>query len=181
MPETGLLETLVKLASLGTSGICIFAIFWIGWLISRPGTSRDAERHRTLRFFMVVCIVISLVSAGTGLWSGHIDEQKIASLQKQIEEHEMRKQQYRVKGTVLKEDGSDPGDVVITTHYPQLTPDGRGSIIGLRVGKDHEGNLPNLGFNCPGYRAEGLNLDDQKLKNNVIEISTVILHKLPEG
>lgn len=180
MPETGLLETLVKLASLGTSGICIFAIFWIGWLISRPGTSQDVERHRTLRFFMVVCIVISLVSAGTGLWSGHVDKQKMASLKTQIEEYEINKQPYRVKGTVMKEDASDPGDVVITTHYPQLTPDGRGNIIGLFVRKDHEGNLPCLGFNCPGYSAEGLNLDDQKLKDNVIEISTVILRKLPE-
>ena len=79
-----------------------------------------------------------------------------------------------------KEDVSDPGDIVITTHYPQLIPDGRGNIIGPLVRKDHEGNLPSLGFNCPGYRAEGLNLDDQELKNNVIEISTVILHKLPE-
>jgi hypothetical protein len=129
---------------------------------------------------MVVCVVISLVSAGTGLWSGRIDEQKIASLQKQIREYKVRNQQYRVKGTVLKENDSDPGDVVITTQYPPLIPDGCGNIVGLLVRKDHEGNLPSLGFNCPGYRAEGLNLDDQKLTNNVIEISTVMLHKLPE-
>jgi hypothetical protein len=31
--DPGLLDTLVRLASLGASGISIFAIFWIGWLI----------------------------------------------------------------------------------------------------------------------------------------------------
>lgn len=180
MFDNGLLETLVKLASLGTSGICIFAIFWIGWLISRPVTSLDKERQRTLRFFMVVCVVISLVSAGTGLWSGRIDAQEIASLQERIRECETRNKQYRVRGTVEKDDNSGLGDVLITPHHPPKTTDGSGRIIDLFVRKDHKGNLPSLSFFCPGYYLEGLYLDDQDLTNDVIEISTVTLRKIPD-
>lgn len=44
--DAGLLDTLVKLASLGASGVCIFAIFWIGWLILRLPAGKDPERHR---------------------------------------------------------------------------------------------------------------------------------------
>jgi hypothetical protein len=178
MPDT-VLETLVKLASLGTSGICIFAIFWIGWLLSRPATSQDAERQRTLRFFMIVCVVISLVSAGTGFWGKRIDAQEFVSLKKWKQEYETRKQWYMVKGKVKKEGDSDSGDINITTRFPPLSPDGSGNIIGLRVRKDYDGNLPSLGFSCPGYKNEGLNLDDQDLTNNVIDIRTVTLHKIP--
>lgn len=179
IPEIGLLETLVNLASLGTSGICIFAIFWIGWLLRKSTATQDVERQRSLRFFMVVCILISLISAGAGLWGGHIDAQEFASLKEWKGEYETRKQWYVVKGTVRKDDDLDPGDIKITTHFPPLSPGGSGNISGLRVRRDYEGNLPSLGFSCPDYVDEGLDLDTQDLTNNVIDIGTVTLHRLP--
>jgi hypothetical protein len=188
MPDTGqLMDTLVKLASLGTSGICIFAIFWIGWLISRPEVSRSAERQRTLRSFMVFCIVILVVSAGGGLWN---DKQQIFSLKKQINEYETGKeqyettrQQYTVRGIVRKDDGSDPGDVTIYTRYPPVSPDGNGNIIGLRVKREEDGTFPSLGVTCPGFAviAVDLNLEEQAghVTNNVINLSPIDLHKIP--
>ncbi len=65
--DTGLLDTLVKLASIGASGICIFAIFWIGWLILQLPAGADPERHKTLRFFMVISVAIAVISAATGI------------------------------------------------------------------------------------------------------------------
>lgn len=176
-----MLETLVKLASLGTSGICIFAIFWIGWLIWKSEASKDVEKQRTLRFFMVVCFLISLVSAATGWWSGRMNEKKIAFLRNQVQKYELLTRSYRVKGTVLKEDGSDPGDIVIATHFPARVPGPKGSIVELTVQRDHDGNLPSLSFNCPGYSQEGVNLNDEKVTDNVIELSkAVVLPKLPD-
>jgi hypothetical protein len=52
MVDTELLNTLVKLATLGASGISIFAIFWIGWLLYRKAGSGNLEEHKTLRYFM---------------------------------------------------------------------------------------------------------------------------------
>jgi len=81
MPGKEFLDVLVKLASLGTSGICIFAIFWIGWLIWHPPANPDPERHRTLRFFMAVCVIIALISLVTGLKSAEFNADAIRTLE----------------------------------------------------------------------------------------------------
>jgi hypothetical protein len=176
----GILDTLVKLASLGTSGVCIFAIFWSGWLISRPETSKDVDKQKTLRLFMLFCVVILLISAATGFWSGHIDKNQIAELNKKIEEYKTQNRQYRVVGFLKKDDGSDPGDVIITTQYPAIVPDFEGKILGLSVVRDESGRLPALGFTCPGYGPKGQDLNElTTTQNNTIELPEIILHKIP--
>ena len=78
MDMTVLLDTLVRLASVGASGICIFAIFWTGWLIMRLPAQADPEQHRTVRFFMVICVAIATVSAGSGILNARSNAGKIA-------------------------------------------------------------------------------------------------------
>ena len=82
-----LLDTLVRLASLGASGISIFAIFWIGWLLLRLPSDADRERHKTLRFFMLVCLGIALISGGTGLANVMFKADKISKLNLKITEN----------------------------------------------------------------------------------------------
>ena len=64
--DAGLLDTLVKLAALGTSGVCIFAIFWIGWLILHLPEGATPERHKTLRMFMIITVIIAVISGAVG-------------------------------------------------------------------------------------------------------------------
>jgi hypothetical protein len=183
MGEGGILETLVKLASLGTSGICIFAIFGSGWLLWKSIKTKDKEAQKTLRFYIGVCFLITLVSSATGFWAGRIDARQYDSLKRECDSlkewKQAREQWYAVKGIVQKDDNKDPGDIVITTDYPPLSPDGNGKIIGLRIRRDYDGNLPRLGFCCPNYSAGGRDLIDQDSNNKVIEIGTVTLHRLP--
>ena len=75
-----LLDTLVRLASLGASGISIFAIFWIGWLILRLPKDATRERHKTLRFFMVITVLIALIAGGTGFVNAKFNRDKIDEL-----------------------------------------------------------------------------------------------------
>lgn len=100
--EGTLLDTLVKLASVGASGICIFAIFWIGWLILHPPQSPDPERHRTLRFFMGTCVVIAIISAASGIANAIINADKISSLEEtnttlSAKVHNLEKQQLQTR------------------------------------------------------------------------------------
>jgi hypothetical protein len=110
MPDAGLLDTLVKLASLGTSGVCILAIFWIGWLIYQTPSSAEAEKHKSLRYFMVSCIIIAVVSAMTGLISANFNAERITTLEGELEQQrsEAKKQaetieEYRRKFAGYKE------------------------------------------------------------------------------
>ena len=79
-----LLDTLVRLASLGASGISIFVIFWIGWLLLRLPSGADRERHKTLRLFMLVCFGIALIAGGTGLANVMIKADQISKLNRTI-------------------------------------------------------------------------------------------------
>lgn len=100
-----LLDTLVRLASLGASGISIFAIFWIGWLLLRLPSDADRERHKTLRFFMLVCFGIALISGGTGLANVMFKADKISKLNLKITENREEIDRYKnlrstARGTV---------------------------------------------------------------------------------
>ena len=66
-------DTLIKLASLGTSGVCIFVIFWIGWLLRKPQENADPEHHKSLRFFMGTSIIIAIISGVTGIANARIN------------------------------------------------------------------------------------------------------------
>jgi hypothetical protein len=73
-----LLDTLVKLASLGTSGICIFGIFWIGYLILNPPKKSDPQRPGVLKFFMASCIAIALIAAAGNVFSAWYEKKQLA-------------------------------------------------------------------------------------------------------
>jgi formate hydrogenlyase subunit 3/multisubunit Na+/H+ antiporter MnhD subunit len=77
MPE---LDALVKLASLGTSGICIFAIFWIGWLIQGSSKSENPHYHSTLKSYMKTVVLIAIISSISGIGNALIKQEKIESL-----------------------------------------------------------------------------------------------------
>jgi len=73
-----LLDTLVKLAAIGTSGICIFAIFWSGWLIYK---TTDAAKLDTIRYFINKVIIIAIISALSGGLNAVINAATIRKLE----------------------------------------------------------------------------------------------------
>jgi hypothetical protein len=84
MIDTGLLSTLVKLASIGASGISIFAIFWIGWLLHQRADSDNPEAHKTLRYFMGMCLIIAIIAAASGITNIILDVKRISELEAEL-------------------------------------------------------------------------------------------------
>src|SRR5437016_5340356 len=151
MPDSGLLDTLVKLASLGTSGICIFAIFWIGWLIRKPPPTPGPEIHKTLRIYMIICVVIAFISAGSGILNAIFKVDDIQtlvsekqSLSEQIDQYKKKEQTYTVRGAVKKEDQKPSNDILILTRFPLLYTSPKGEIVGLEVWQVPDGKFPIL-------------------------------------
>jgi len=177
MPETGVLETLVKLASLGTSGICIFVIFWAGWLLFKSSDHENEEVQKTLRFYLVVCVVVAVISAAAAFWGS-------PSLHKKIRMLEGQSQPYTVTGTVKKNDNADSRDITIITEFPPLVPDSGGKLVDLVVRKDEHGKFPKLSFTCAGYDLKGLDLnnpsDARLLDGHFIDISEIMLNRIPQ-
>jgi hypothetical protein len=86
MVDTELLNTLVKLAALGASGISIFAIFWIGWLLYRRADSGNLEEHKTLRYFMGMCLIVAIIAATAGIANAILDTSRMSELEAKLNE-----------------------------------------------------------------------------------------------
>lgn len=67
------LETLVKLAAAGTSGICIFAIFAAGFILFKSNQDTPPAKYDALKSFMKMAAVVAVISAGTTIASGYWD------------------------------------------------------------------------------------------------------------
>ena len=73
------LDTLVKLANLGTSGICVLAIAWGGFQFQKIPNDAPPIRYETLKSFFNLCILIAVISAATGLLSAYFNRQQIVT------------------------------------------------------------------------------------------------------
>ena len=99
MPDAPMLDTLIKLAALGTSGVCILAIFWAGWTIQK--TAREgAAVQRSVRAFMFTAIGIAVISAASGALNAYFNAQTINDCRA---ENDQRVQQLIAKQDTLQQ------------------------------------------------------------------------------
>ena len=66
MPNDVMLDTLVKLAAAGTSGVCILGIAATGWLIHKADEKTPKEKYRMMRYYLLSTLGIALISAASG-------------------------------------------------------------------------------------------------------------------
>jgi len=78
-------DTLVKLASLGASGVCVLAIFWVGHLIANVPRTASREQHKTLRLYMGMTIVIAVIAFASGLANAWFNSNAIQKVEQQKE------------------------------------------------------------------------------------------------
>jgi len=70
-----LLETLVKLAAAGTSGVCVLCVAATGLTMWKLPNDASPRRIQALKHYMNTCLGIALISAGTTGLAGYWDYQ----------------------------------------------------------------------------------------------------------
>lgn len=78
--------SLINLVTLGVSGVCIFAIFWAGWLLLRLPADATVEKQKSIRLHLVVYTAIAVVSSATGLMNTKINAEDIIKLEARHQE-----------------------------------------------------------------------------------------------
>ena len=78
-----ILETIVELAALGTSGICACAIAACGFAVWKLRRNASEHLHKTLRHYMSICAVIALISGTSGVLNAWFNARKINSANQQ--------------------------------------------------------------------------------------------------
>lgn len=115
-----MLDTLLKFAAAGTSGVCVLGVAWAGLLLSRLPADAEQRRHFTLRFYMVLCLGTAIVSALAAWYSPSAArqrelensvqtvttekrevEQKNRELEAKIRENEAKMQTIRAQVKIL--------------------------------------------------------------------------------
>lgn len=110
-----LLDTAVKLAALGTSGVCVAALVWAGMLMARLPAEAERNKHSALRNYMLLCFGVAIVSGVSGAFSPTAEKtrelqaanaelsQKVARLEKAAQERDAQNALIREQvRTVIK-------------------------------------------------------------------------------
>jgi biotin synthase-related radical SAM superfamily protein len=75
------LDFLVKLASFGTAGVCVLAIFLIGIAIPKLPNDTPAWKAKLMRTYMTTCIIIAVICGVSGAANAYFNQQKIVKAQ----------------------------------------------------------------------------------------------------
>lgn len=88
--NASVLDTLVKLASLGASGVCVLAVFWVGWLISKLSDTASREKHRTVRLYMAMTLCIAVIAFASGIANAWFNATVISKVEQEKTQAETR-------------------------------------------------------------------------------------------
>jgi cell division protein FtsB len=83
MATPQILDSLVKIASAGTSGVCVFAIFYSGNYLIKAGSKITSQQVKIFKFYMLMCIGIAIISAGSGIANAYYKYKEIETLKTQ--------------------------------------------------------------------------------------------------
>jgi len=85
MEPSGSLDFLVKLASFGTAGVCILAIFFIGSAIIKLPNDSPLWKPQLMKRFISACIIIAGITAASGGLNAFFNKGKIVEADRKTE------------------------------------------------------------------------------------------------
>jgi membrane-bound ClpP family serine protease len=96
-------ELLVKLASFGTAGVCVLAIFLIGTSIMRLKADTPEWKVSLMHKFMNTCILIAIISAISGGANAYFNQNKIQTARNEAEQANERSEEATKAFTIMQE------------------------------------------------------------------------------
>ena len=79
-------EQLVKLASIGTAGVCVLAIFFIGISIYKLSNDVPESKVTLLKTFMYTCVFIALICGTSGVANAYFNQNKVKVAENKLHE-----------------------------------------------------------------------------------------------
>jgi hypothetical protein len=94
-------DALVRLASLGTSGVCVLAVFLMGVIIWKLPNNTPPWKAALMKNYLYICLAIAIVSALSGGANAYFNREKVllAQLQAQQAEETVVKHQAAIQET----------------------------------------------------------------------------------
>jgi hypothetical protein len=103
MEQIQTLEVLVKLASIGTAGVCVLSVFLIGFTIFKLPNDTPEWKPELLKKFINACIIIALITAVSGSLNAYFNINKVAEADKATSEMVVEYEKLATDFTQLQE------------------------------------------------------------------------------
>jgi hypothetical protein len=71
------LEVLVKLAGLGTAGICVLGLFFAGYITANLPDNVSPARLKAVKMFKNLCITTALICLASGVLTSYFNTKKV--------------------------------------------------------------------------------------------------------
>ena len=93
------LDTAVKLASLGASGVCIFSVLCTLWVLVKGGGREEGER-RLISRYMTMCVIMTVIIASSSIVSAWMNSTHdvLGQLEQLRAELDAEKEKSRLEG-----------------------------------------------------------------------------------
>ncbi len=85
MEASGTFEFLVKLASFGTAGVCVLAIFFIGSAIIKLPNDSPSWKPQIMKRFINACIIIAGITTVSGGLNAYFNRDKVVKADQKAE------------------------------------------------------------------------------------------------
>ena len=72
-----LLDTLVKLAAIGTSGLCVLFVFWCGSLVKNLPDNASDGKVSLVKYYMTICLIMAVITGISGGANAYFNRQAV--------------------------------------------------------------------------------------------------------
>jgi hypothetical protein len=115
MEQIQTLEVLVKLASIGTAGVCVLSVFLIGFTIFKLPNDTPEWKPELLKKFINACIIIALITAVSGSLNAYFNINKVAEADRATAEIVGEYEKLATDFSQLQEVAQKQEDVITAT------------------------------------------------------------------
>jgi hypothetical protein len=82
----GMLDTLVKLAAIGTSGLCVLFVFWCGSLVKNLPDNTSQGKISVVKHYMTVCLIMAVITGLSGGANAFFNRNAVVSAENKVAE-----------------------------------------------------------------------------------------------
>jgi Zn-dependent protease with chaperone function len=133
MEQIQTLEVLVKLASIGTAGVCVLSVFLIGFTIFKLPNDTPEWKPVLLKKFINACIIIALITAVSGSLNAYFNINRVAEADKATAEMVGEYEKLATDFTELQEVAQKQEEIISTVQprspVLEISPSASESLI----------------------------------------------------
>jgi hypothetical protein len=86
MIEASVLDSLVRFAAAGASGVAIIAVVFVGYVISKTTPETHPEKYKLIKSYMWMSVVVAVISGVSGILNFSVNKENVDKAEEAVVE-----------------------------------------------------------------------------------------------